>query len=125
MSSTGVNQHTGVLLTGFDHVRQSLGVIFATRLTERVLHRTFGSAVPKLLGQPLTGATLMRFYMAIIVAIELWEPRFRVTQISYPSGDNSASALGQGRFGVKISGAYRPNALQGDFTVASVQSIIL
>lgn len=123
--TAGVNRVTGAPLAGFAHVRQSLNVIFTTRLGSRVLRRTFGSAVPKLLGQPLTPDRLMKFYMAIVVAVELWEPRFAVTSVSYPQGENSASQLQQGQFGVTIEGQYMPNALEGDFTVAASVSVVL
>ncbi len=124
-ASTGLSRVDGQPLSDFDHVRQSLGVIFTTRLTSRVLARTFGSAIPGLLGQPLTPADLMKFYLAIVIAVELWEPRFVVTSIAYPDASNSPKALGQGRFGVRIAGGYRPNALAGDFTVAAAVSVIL
>jgi len=124
-TTTGVNRFTGAPLSDFAHVRQSLDVIFTTRLSSRVMRRTFGSAIPKLLGQPLTPPLLIRFYMAIVVAVELWEPRFKVSSIQYPSADNSASQLGQGRFGVQITGQYRPLALVGDFTVAETVTVVL
>jgi phage baseplate assembly protein W len=124
-ASLGINRHTGAVLTDFDHVRQSLGVILTTRLGSRVMRRTFGSAVPALLGQPLTPGDLMRWYMAIVIAVELWEPRFSVTSLSYPANANSPTQLGQGQFGVTIRGDYRPNALSGDFAVAASVTVIL
>jgi hypothetical protein len=123
--TAGLNRFTGQPLAGFAHVEQSLGVIFTTRLTSRLMRRTFGSAVPKLLGQPLTSDRLLRFYMAIVIAVELWEPRFKVISLDYPKAQNSASQLQQGRFGVTILGQYMPNALEGDFTVAATVSVIL
>jgi uncharacterized protein len=123
--TAGVNRLTGKPLAGLDHVRQSLGVIFTTRLTSRLLRRLFGFAGVGLLGEPLTPQTLMKFYMAVVIAVELWEPRFKVIALSYPNADNSASELGQGRFGVAILGAYRPNALEGDFTVAATVSVVI
>jgi phage baseplate assembly protein W len=123
--TAGVNAKTGMPLAGFPHVVQSLGKIFATKLGKRIMRRIFGSNAPGLLGQNLTPSTLMKFYMAIIIAIELWEPRFSVKTIIYPGNANSASNLGQGKFGVQISGNYMPNALEGDFTVASIQTVTL
>ena len=123
--SAGVSRDTGQPLTDWDHVRQSLNVIFTTRITTRVLRRNFGSAVPGLLGQPLTQPDIMRLYLAVVLAVELWEPRFLVTSIKFPSADNSASRLGQGQFGCAIGGLYRPRALSGDFTVTRAASVIL
>ena len=123
MSSAGINDRTGAALTDFDHVRQSLGVILATRLGSRPMRRTFGSAVPALLGQPLTPSELLRWYMAIAIAVELWEPRFAVTSLAYPAAANSPAQIGQGRLGVTIRGNFMPNALDGDLTVAATLTL--
>lgn len=123
--TAGVNRVTGAPLSGFAHVVQSLNVIFTTRLGSRVLRRTFGSAAPGLLGQPLTNPDLVRFYMAIVIAVEVWEPRFRVTSVTFPKAQNSAAQLGQGQLGMRLQGQYRPNALEGDFTVASNPSVLI
>ncbi len=114
--STGVNRLTFKPLSDWDHVQQSLGVIFTTRIGERVMRRMFGSAVPALLLHNLVPSTLIRFFTAIIVAIDLWEPRFRVTRIELPSEQNDPSTTRIGGLGLKLTGQYRPNALQGDFT---------
>lgn len=111
--STGVNRWTGKPLSDWSHVEQSLQVIFSTRIGERVMRRTFGSSVPQLLGRNLTEPTILRFFAAICMAVDLWEPRFRVTQI-LPTGTPSQMRLGQ--LGLTIVGEYRPNALLGDFT---------
>lgn len=123
--TAGLNRFTGQPLAGFAHVEQCLGVIFTTRLTSRFMRRTFGFAGVKLLGQPLTPDRLIRFYMAIVIAVELWEARFKVIALDYPTAQNSADRLRQGRFGVTILGQYMPNALEGDFTVAATVSVVL
>lgn len=124
MSSHGINRETGRPLSGWDHVAQSLRVLFSTGFGERVMRRNFGSVVPAVLGQPMTPQTLLKFYTAIVVAIELWEPRFRVRKISYPGPLNSPARLRQGQVGVQLDGDYRPNALSGDFTVAKSVTVI-
>jgi phage baseplate assembly protein W len=121
--SVGVNRETGKVLSDWPHVEQSLLTIFSTRIGERVMRRVFGSAVPGSLGKNLTPSTILRFYIAFVVAVELWEPRFRVRKISHPSTSNGAALLRQGKFGFSIEGDYRPRALEGDFTVASTRSV--
>jgi uncharacterized protein len=124
--TAGINRLTGRPLSGWSHVKQSLGVIFTTRLGERLMRRTFGFAGLGLLGRHnLTPQILMRWYMAIVIAVELWEPRYRVTSLSFPTAKNSPNGLRQGQIGLRISGEYMPNALEGDFTVASTQSLTL
>ena len=91
-----MDRRTGAVLTGWPHVAQSIEVILTTRIGERMFRRVFGSQVPKLLGEPLTNPTIVRFFAAVIAAIELWEPRFRVRSIDVIDG-NSAERLRAGR----------------------------
>ena len=123
--SNGINRQTGKPLSGWDHVYQSLVVILTTRLGERVMRRTFGSSVPSLLGRNLVPATMLKFYMAIALAVELWEPRFRIRKFELPPTKNSSDELGQGHIGIRMVGDYRPRALEGDFTVEAVKSMVL
>jgi uncharacterized protein len=115
----GMNARTGKLLTGWPHVVQSLGVIFSTRIGERVMRRWFGSAVPGLLGENLTPATFLRFFSAIYAAVELYEPRFRIIKVTplYAERD--------GRAGLQIDGEYRPRGHLGDFTPAGAYTLYL
>lgn len=117
MTSVGINRSTGKVLSGWKHVVQSLSVLFVTRIGDRIMRRLYGSAVPGLLGKNLTPRILSNFRMAIAIAIELWEPRFRVLYIMLPSATNSPMGLRQGKLGIKLIGEYRPRALEGDFTV--------
>jgi phage baseplate assembly protein W len=102
------------LLDGFAHVAQSIEVIFTTRLGERVQRRWFGSPITAMLGKALTPATVLRFFTCLVVAIEVWEPRYKVTRIV--PGTNSTEWVRQGAFSFIIEGIYRPRALAGDFT---------
>ena len=119
--TAGIDRRTGRPLAGWPHVLQSLGVIFTTRIGARVLARFFGSAVPGLLGQNLTPSTLLKFWTAIAIAIELWEPRFRLRQIAFPAATNGSQRLRQGQLGLRVVGDYRPGALEGDFTPESTK----
>ena len=117
MPSTGIDRRTGKVLTGLAHVRQSVGVIFTTRLASRVMRRTFGSAIPVLLGRSnFTPTELLRFYTAIHIALALWEPRLRSLRAFYPKDQNSPELARQGRMGLRLQVQYVPNALQGDLT---------
>ena len=105
----GADRSTGRILSDWAHVEQSLRVIFMTR---------FGSSIPKLLGQNLVPSTILKVYMAIAIAVELWEPRFRVRRVSLPPTSNNTLNLRQGVLGLRIEGDYRPNALAGDFSIS-------
>lgn len=123
--STGIDRYTGRPLSDWEHTFQSIQTILSTRLGERVMRRSFGSAVPGILGRNLVPSTLLRFYMAIAIAIELWEPRFRVRSFEYPGSENSADNMRQGQIGIRLVGDYRPRALQGDYTVDAVKTVVV
>lgn len=113
----GLDHTTGRSLDGWDHLKQSIAVILSTRIGERIMRRTFGAEVPRLLGEPLVPRTVLRFFTAIIVAIELWEPRYRIARIRTAAGENATDrARLQGRLGIAIEGEYRPRAHLGDFS---------
>ena len=116
MGSVGINRQTGQVITDFDHVIQSLGVIFETHFGERCMRRTFGSQMPGMLGKNIVPATILNFVTAAHIAISLWEPRFRLIQATFPG--NSAGTIRAGRLGIALYGEYRPNALSGDLTPA-------
>ena len=123
--STGIDRETGKPLSDWDHTVQSILVILSTHFGERVMRRVFGSAVPRVLGKNLVPDTMLKFYMAVAVAIELWEPRFRVRRFDYPGATNSPQDLRQGRIGIRLIGDYMPRALEKDFTVESNRTVAL
>ena len=120
----GINRDTGKLLTGWAHVAQSLQVLFSTHYGARVMRRYFGSEVPPLLGENLTPRTILRFTYAIIVACELWEPRFRIKRVEIDLAGNSVDRLRGGRLSMSIVGEYRPRGHLGDPTPARGDYII-
>lgn len=81
-TSVGLNAETGGILTGWPHVIQSLRDIFDTRFGTRIMREWYGSFVPNLLGRLITPDEVVPYFAAITSAIEQWEPRFRVTQIT-------------------------------------------
>jgi len=124
-SRNGMDRRTGKLLQGWDHVEQSLELIFATPFHERVLRRWVGSFVPHILGESLVPRVVTRFFWAIASAIDIWEPNYRIKQVYFMgdallqwSASTLASAdlirLGQTLF--RQEGIYRPRAHLGDFT---------
>ncbi|MBB4042013.1 hypothetical protein GGR34_003698 [Microvirga flocculans] len=112
----GMNRRTGRWLSGWDHLLQSLEVLFSTMVGTRVMRRSFGSVVPALLGRPINQSTVLRFATAVIVAVELWEPRFRIKQISFEKSRNSPEKLRLGQLTMSLVGEYRPRAHLGDPT---------
>jgi len=114
MSGFGISRITGAPIDGWDHVVQSIDVIFTTSIGERVMVRHFGSSAPVLLGRAKTAANVLRFWSAVAIAIDLWEPRFRVVRVGI--AEQSAEVTRQGHLTFVVEGEYRPNAHLGDLT---------
>lgn len=111
----GVDRRTGKVLSGWAHTVQSCFVLFSTGIGWRIRRRTFGSAVPATLGRDLNEATMLRLKTAIIVALELWEPR--VTPLfAFERSENSPDRLRSGRLGISVTCIYRPRGHLGDPT---------
>lgn len=119
LPGTGVNRLTGHVLAGWPHVLQSIHVIFSTHFGERVMRRWFGSDVPAMLGRNLVPSTILRFWTAVCVAVDLWEPRFRITKIT-PLGSDIDWRVGH--IGFRIDGIYYPRGHLGDLTPGGPKS---
>ena len=72
--SVGLNAATGAVLTGWEHVLQSLSDIFTTGFGERIIREWYGSFVPNLLGQLITPDEVTPFFVAITSAIPALSP---------------------------------------------------
>jgi hypothetical protein len=116
---SGTNRDTGRALSGWLHVQQSIFVILTTRYFERVMLRYFGCLLPHLLAQTVSQSAILRLVYSIVVAIDLFEPRFKVTQ-AVP-GEFTRG----GDFSLTLYGVYYPNATVGDFTNEQRQSIVV
>jgi phage baseplate assembly protein W len=115
----GMDRYTGKMLTGWDHVIQSMLLLFSTRYHERVLRRWCGSFVPHLIGENATENTITRFYWAIATAIDLWEPNYRIQRVRVGTRDDgtsmtSAEELRSGHLVTGMDGVYRPRAHLGN-----------
>ena len=108
---------TGGNIGGWEHVLQCIGDFFATSFGERIMREYYGSAVPRFLGENLTTKTVVPFFAAVAAAIEQWEPRFRVTNVT------PISVNRDGQLQVEIQGQFRPRALLGDFSVAGARRV--
>lgn len=110
MASTGFDRDAGTLLSGFDHVEQSIGVILNTPIGSRVMRREFGSELFDLVDRPLTDQVILAIYGAAVSAIARWEPRYAVTHCAITDADAS------GRLMIEFEGTYYPRGHLGDFT---------
>lgn len=114
---SGFSRHDFGPLAGWRHVEQSIGVILTTPIGSRVERRAFGSRVPDILDAPQNRFTIMDLAVATAEAIDLWEPRFRLTNVDI------TQAGGDGQLGLSIQGDYMPRGHLGDLTVDSRRAI--
>lgn len=111
--SAGIDAATGQPLADWAHVEQSVRTILGTRIGSRVMRREFGSEVPDLVDRKMTQRNVLAVYSAAAVAIERWEPRFRLTraQITAAGADGTISLI--------LAGIYYPRGHLGDPTPAA------
>ena len=116
--SAGMNRSTGRLMTDWDHVVQSIRCIMTTPFFERVMREYVGSHAIRLLGEPANPQTVMRLQWAIMLAIDLFEPRATPYRIDMTDLDRTGASSW------RIQVIYRPKALDGDFTPAGVRTLV-
>lgn len=110
--STGIAAGTGAPLSDWAHVQQSIAKILTTPLGSRVMRRDFGSELFDLIDATMTQANVLRLYAATAVAIDKWEPRFRLTHAGI------TETTPNGRIGLALRGIYYPRGHLGDYSVA-------
>ena len=98
----GMNRNTGKALDGLDHLRQSIGDIFSTRIGTRVMRRDYGSDLPNLIDRPVNEDLAVDCYVAIAEALTKWEPRLIVQQAAM-------TPMGDGVIEFSLTGTYLPD----------------
>lgn len=97
----GMNRKNGKEKGGLEHLKQSIIDILTTPLGSRVMRRNYGSRLHELIDAPLNQQTVAAFYAAVADALVLWEPRFRLQQVSL-------KRLTQGTARLELKGVYLP-----------------
>jgi len=78
-----MNRNTGRAIGPIEHLMQSIADILITPIGSRVMRRDYGSLVPELIDQPDNGLTQIRLFAAVSGALMRWEPRMRLTAMSF------------------------------------------
>jgi phage baseplate assembly protein W len=125
-AGNGMDRFTGQMNTGWAQVEQQMEILFSTPFHQRVLRRWVGSFVPHILGENAVARIITRFFWAIVTAIDLYVPDYRVSQIYImgPALQNFSPStttqvdqlLRQGQVIFRTEGMYYPRAHLGDFT---------
>lgn len=116
---TGTDARTGMLLTGWDHCVQSIGIILTTRFGSRVMQRDFGSRLADLQDRNGTPKLIMEMYAAVAEALRRWEPGFRLRTVQL------MRAGADGVFAFEIAGIFYPRGHLGDYTVSEERSALI
>lgn len=90
---SGMSRVSGALLSGIDHISQSITDILSTAIGTRVGRRDYGSLIPDLIDQPMTAANILRIYAATAVAISRHEERIRLRRVGIAAGDRPGVAV--------------------------------
>jgi len=97
----GLDASTGKQLSDLAHLRQSVGDILTTPIGTRVMRRDYGSRLYRLVDAPMNDATRLDMMAATYEALETWEPRLTVDQVSVEMPE-------PGGVVVSIEGQYLP-----------------
>lgn len=106
---TGMSRETGQSLTDSEHISQSVRDILITPVGSRVMRREYGSLLSALIDQPQNPAVNGQLMAACYMAILKWEPRVRLTSITFEKSFN-------GQMFVDITGV-RQDTTGGTFSL--------
>ena len=115
MQSQGMDAKTGKLLTGIEHLKQSITQIITTRIGTRIMRRQFGSTVPDLIDSPANPQSVLLVYAAIAQALHEFEPRFRLTRVYTEFNDQD---LKSGHALFSIEGDFLGEKINADITLS-------
>lgn len=83
--SVGMDLTTGRQLIGIDHIKQSIADILTTPIGSRIMLPEYGSRLFDLTDQPLSVGFILQLKVAVIEAIDKWEPRVKVLKVDIES----------------------------------------
>jgi phage baseplate assembly protein W len=109
-----MDRRTGRVLIDWAHVAQSIADILTTLKLTRLMRRDYGSDAPLLVDKPMNDASLLAFYVATAEALDRWEPRFDLSNVSF------VAASRDGKTTLLLEGTYIPRGHLGDRTPARI-----
>ncbi len=92
------------LASGPEKVRQSIFTILDTEQGERVMRPDFGCGLSRWLMAPNSPATRAGIEREVRLALERWEPRIRLADVSVSSADDPAMVLIEIRYAHVLDG---------------------
>ena len=96
----GMDRRTGKLLSGLDHLRQSIEDILATPMGSRRMRPEYGSRLRRFVDMPVNEGWKSAVQAEVAHALNLWEPRFKLQSVR-------VSAVLDGVITFELKGLYR------------------
>lgn len=109
---SGIDQATGKVISGAEHLGQSLTKIWRTRLGERVMLLDFGLDLRGRLAEDLTPALALTIYNDLVLAAARWEPEYLVNSLQL------VRITEGGMLGLRYAGTYFPEGRLGNYAIA-------
>ena len=89
----GMDENTGKLIGGQEHLRQSIKRIILTPIGTYPLQPEFGSRVPELVDKPMTAETILLINSSIVEALYKWEERIESVEVMLDTENSSVGVL--------------------------------
>ncbi|MQT65417.1 phage baseplate protein [Pseudomonas sp. FSL R10-0056] len=100
----GMDRHTGLPISGVEHLRQSIADILTTPLGSRLMRPEYGSTIRRFVDLPVSEGWKSAVQAEAARALKRWEPRLELTQVQ-------ALSVLDGRIAFRLSGIYKGDSL--------------
>lgn len=89
-----MNRETGEQLDDeVEHIKQSIKDILLTAKGSRVMRRTYGSNLYKLIDKPISSSLFLQLSAACVMALQQWEKRIEITRFKVAFDEETSSKL--------------------------------
>ena len=95
----GMDRHTGLPISGLDHLQQSIEDILTTPLGSRLMRPEYGSTIRRFVDMPVSEGWKSAVQAEAARALKRWEPRLDLARVQVLSVLN-------GRITFRLSGTY-------------------
>lgn len=106
----GMDRHTGAVLSGVDHLRQSIVDILTTPVGSRLMQPEYGSKLRRFVDQPVNAGWKSAVQAEAARALQRWEPRLVLQSVQV------VSAVG-GQIGFRITGTYSEGSVNLEVSI--------
>lgn len=100
----GMDRATGQLISGVDHLKQSIGDILTTPVGSRRMRPEYGSQLRRYVDLPVTEGWKSAVLAEVARALGRWEPRVQLTAVR-------VVAVSGGQITFRLEGRYNGHAL--------------